>query len=308
MTAVIANTTFSDGVLSMAQGDIRTIADDLATAYIAAGLVAAYTGKVTPSGVKEITVNGLHDVYGYATADVDVPNPSTGTLEIEENGTYDVTDYASAEVAVEGGGGDVVYRALYMPETLTTEESGGVNYAEFTLDESLYADMPPATAMDVVIDGVAYNDVPMVFNDGYLECGAPFVDGAYDFSEYPFCFRVINTYTEAGIVMETAGTYAVTVYNKTAYTGATVTITNNTESTLVIGDFLFGTEIVLVPAGATVEAQYALINGFTGYVVNGSDSSLVVTVTGDVTWSDDDACGYIRGNGTITLSVEGGGE
>lgn len=72
MTAVIANTTFSDGVLSMAQGDIRTIADDLATAYIAAGLVAAYTGKVTPSGVKEITVNGITDVYGYATAEVNV--------------------------------------------------------------------------------------------------------------------------------------------------------------------------------------------------------------------------------------------
>lgn len=54
-----------------------------------------------PKGTKNIVANGTEiDVSNYATVDVAVPNPSTGSLSITENGTYDVTEKASAVVQV----------------------------------------------------------------------------------------------------------------------------------------------------------------------------------------------------------------
>lgn len=53
---------------------------------------------------KTITENGQYiadeGYTGLGTVNVNVPNPSTGTLSIEQNGTFDVTDYAEAQVNV----------------------------------------------------------------------------------------------------------------------------------------------------------------------------------------------------------------
>ncbi len=62
---------------------------------------------ITPTGTKNITTNGDHDVTQYATAHVDVPTGITpsGSQEFTQNGTYDVTNLAEAVVNVSGGGG-----------------------------------------------------------------------------------------------------------------------------------------------------------------------------------------------------------
>ena len=55
----------------------------------------------------------------YALADVNVPNPSTGTLNITQNGTYDVTD--KAEVVVDADHLD----SMLKDELVTLESSAG---------------------------------------------------------------------------------------------------------------------------------------------------------------------------------------
>ena len=63
------------------------------------------SGYIKPTGSKNITTNGTHDVTSVASAVVNVPVPSgyikpSGNKSITENGTHDVTNYASAVVNV----------------------------------------------------------------------------------------------------------------------------------------------------------------------------------------------------------------
>lgn len=60
---------------------------------------------VIPSGRKNITSNGVHDVKQYSEVNVNISSTSTptGSLDITSNGTHDVTNYASVNVNVPTG-------------------------------------------------------------------------------------------------------------------------------------------------------------------------------------------------------------
>lgn len=89
----------STGALtSIAHGAVADLDSTLANELITEGLAEAYT-LISPTGAKSITANaeGI-DVAQYATANVNVPNPSTGKKEITGTAEVDVTAYATAQV------------------------------------------------------------------------------------------------------------------------------------------------------------------------------------------------------------------
>ena len=87
--------------ISVGQGQVVDLPEDIATQLISDGLAVAYN-LVEPTGTISITANGTNiDVAQYAKADVAVPNPAAGTISITANGTnIDVSAYAKADVAV----------------------------------------------------------------------------------------------------------------------------------------------------------------------------------------------------------------
>jgi len=80
----------------------------------------------------EVTENAKYEGNGataYTPVDVDVPNPSTGTLQITENGEgIDVSSYAYVDVNVSGGGGIPTF-------TISTEDDSVVASCDKTYSE-----------------------------------------------------------------------------------------------------------------------------------------------------------------------------
>lgn len=102
--------------VSPADHTILEVSDEVAAAWISAGLAEAYT-LLTPTGTKQITANGTADVAEYADAEVNVPNTyaagdegkvvhdgalvtQTAHATVTSNGTVDTTLNNSVEVAV----------------------------------------------------------------------------------------------------------------------------------------------------------------------------------------------------------------
>ena len=81
---------------------IRTKGGTSALLSFPDGYEDAIDAIVTPTGTKNISTNGTHDVTNYASANVAVPasEVDSGTKNINSNGTHDVVGYASAAVSV----------------------------------------------------------------------------------------------------------------------------------------------------------------------------------------------------------------
>lgn len=85
-----------------------------------------------------VTENGTYTpdegYTGLGTVEVQVPNPSTGTLSIVENGSYDVTEYATAEVNVPtggGGGGETTKFGVSIDNLLGDVDADGKLYVPY---------------------------------------------------------------------------------------------------------------------------------------------------------------------------------
>ena len=133
-TQIIALKAFSDGVISMYEGQIASIDETQAALYIADGLAEAYTTPIVPTGTETITANGNYDVTAKATAAVNVPQP-TGSINIDSNGTVDVTNYVSAVVNVSiatvtydvnGGTGTVAAATAIKGNTINLSDGTGI--------------------------------------------------------------------------------------------------------------------------------------------------------------------------------------
>lgn len=98
-TKIKALKSFSDGVLSMYEGEIKDVDATKASTLISDNLAVEFDEPIVPSGTIEIIANDTYDVTTKETAIVNVPAP-TGSVTVDANGTYDVTDKASVVVNV----------------------------------------------------------------------------------------------------------------------------------------------------------------------------------------------------------------
>lgn len=106
-TAIRALTAFSDGVISMYEGEVRSVDSTKASAFVAAGLATENTTAVLPSGSTTFTANGTYDVYDKETA---IVNVSITTV------TYNVN----------GGEGTVVAATAIAGNTITLDDGTGI--------------------------------------------------------------------------------------------------------------------------------------------------------------------------------------
>lgn len=133
-TTIKALKAFSDGVISMYEGEIRPVDETLAATYISDGIAVEFDEPIVPSGTLDVSANGSYDVTTKETANVNVPAP-TGSVTLDANGTYDVTDKASAVVNVSiatvtynanGGTGTVEAVTAIKGNTITLDDGAGL--------------------------------------------------------------------------------------------------------------------------------------------------------------------------------------
>lgn len=152
-------------------------------------------GGITPTGTKNITTNGTHDVTQYASANVSV-SPNVASKSISANGTYNassdnVDGYSQVTVAVPTGAQNV-YRESFI---LATHQS--TNVPLFTLPDDVYAHRN-----DDTFGVLAVNTTPEsleTYDDYYLlACNNPNTPKVGSYTSYGVGLRK-NSATAIGI-------------------------------------------------------------------------------------------------------------
>jgi len=238
----------------------------------------------------------------YAPQEGYIPDRETqlDNLNVTQNGTYNPDPgkgFAQVNVNVEGGGSS--WQTVY-DGSVTTEEN------EFGMIVGLIEDAPELTADELKI---TFNGVEYICpkNAEFGSYGAPFNEGTFDWSEYPFNINGSN------LVTQTAGTYTLKIEEEQGgssdFTTATVIFRNLQPNSVYFASCFSIVDDVLAinsrEVGYSVD-RYFTVPLYKGKVliplssVRDNDTSYMPTIEGNATLDIESFAFVVTGDCTIS--------